>query len=167
MYKVVSIFALASLGAVMGATLLNGNNPADPNKQYFVQTATPEIAPKVTAITADDTGHFNVAALVNGSYTDMVADTGATLVVLTEDDAMRAGIEPGWLEFNTPVRTANGETMTARITLEDVQVGGITLHDVDALIARPGDLQVSLLGMSFIGRLRSFELKGDQLVLNY
>ena len=166
MYKVVSIFALASLGAVAGAMLVDGNNTADPDKRYFVQTAAPEAAPRITAITADGRGHFNVAALVNGSYTDMIADTGATLVVLTEDDAVRAGIEPGWLEFNTPVQTANGETMTARITLEDVQVGGITLRDVEALVARPGDLQKSLLGMSFIGRLRSFELKGDQLVLN-
>ena len=167
MYKVASIFALASLGAAAGAIIVDERKIADPDKSYFVQSAAPQPeTTRVTAITADRSGHFQVATLVNGIHVNMIADTGATLVVLTEEDALRSGIEPGWLDYNVPVQTANGQAMTARITLEEIRVGGIIVRDVDALVAEPGDLQKSLLGMSFIGKLHSFELKGDQLVLN-
>ena len=96
----------------------------------------------------------------------MLADTGATLVVLTAEDAERIGIDLEWLEFNTPVQTANGTTMTAKTILDDVSVGGIEIRDVNALVVRHGLLNHSLLGMSYLGALSKFEIKGDQLVLH-
>jgi len=122
-------------------------------------------AGRITAISADPNGHFSAAALVNGIHVDMLADTGATLVVLNDGDAERIGIDPGWLDFNAPVRTANGTVMAARIVLDTVRVGGIEVRDVDALVAPPGALARSLLGMSFIGAISRFELSGSQLVL--
>ena len=156
------------MGLAAGAIIMDeGKRQSAEEPVYAARTATsPNKHQKVTAITADRSGHFTVATLVNGIHVNMVADTGATLVVLTEDDARRAGIDPGWLTYDVPVSTANGQTHTARVTLDEIRVGSISLTDVEALIAKENDLSSSLLGMSFIGRLQRFELKGDQLVLH-
>jgi aspartyl protease family protein len=51
------------------------------------------------------------------------------------------------------------------VTLDKLAVGGITERSVQALIAQPGQLKVSLLGMSFLNRLESWEVRGDKLLL--
>ncbi len=119
----------------------------------------------VVAITAERGGQFSVSATVNGTYVEMIADTGATQVVLTDFDARRVGINTSELTYTVPVRTANGTTHTAAVRLDDVSVGAISISRVPALIARPDDLGTSLLGMSFLGSLSSFEIRGDQLIL--
>ena len=63
------------------------------------------------------------------------------------------------------VDTANGHARTAPVTLDRIVVGGIVERGVPALIAQPGQLKTSLLGMSFLNRLRSSEVRGDKLVL--
>ncbi|MCB1436306.1 MAG: TIGR02281 family clan AA aspartic protease [Rhodobiaceae bacterium] len=120
---------------------------------------------RIVAISANGSGQFSVSTLVNGLHVEMLADTGATLVVLTEDDARRAGVEMASLTYDTPVKTANGTSMTARVLLGEVAVGGIVQRKVEALVAPNEALGISLLGMSFIGKLARFELRGDQLVL--
>jgi aspartyl protease family protein len=95
----------------------------------------------------------------------MLADTGASLVVLSQADARRTGIDLGRLTYDVSVRTANGTSSAAHTVLDEVQVGGIRLRNVEALVAPPDALATSLLGMSFIGALTRFELRGDQLVL--
>jgi aspartyl protease family protein len=59
---------------------------------------------------ADANGHFLFKAAVNGRLADFVADTGATYVVITYDDAERLGLSPHTLDFSAPVQTANGVT---------------------------------------------------------
>lgn len=108
---------------------------------------------------------FNVTALVNGARVDFVADTGATQVVLTPDDARRAGFNTGTLRYTVKSRTANGTGLFARVRLDSVRVGSITLRNVSAMVARDGKLWKSLLGMSFLQRLSSFQFRGDTLVL--
>lgn len=110
-------------------------------------------------------GNFVAQARVNGSKTGMIVDTGASSVVLRPEDAYRAGVNVADLRYNVPVKTANGETFAARIRIESISVGGIRLRDVDALVTRPGMLHQSLLGMSFLSRLRSYEFTGDFLVM--
>ena len=121
--------------------------------------------PAVTAISAGRLGQFTAETLPNGVHVQMMADTGATVVTLTESDAQRIGFDMEWLEFNTPIRTANGSAMAARITLDSLSVGGIKMHDVSAIVVRAGLLEHSLLGMSFLGAISRFEIKGDQMVL--
>ncbi len=110
-------------------------------------------------------GHFIARVRVNNTPISMIVDTGASAVVLRPEDAYRAGVEVEDLRYAIPVQTANGETYAARVRLDSVSVGGIYLRRVDALITRPGTLHQSLLGMSFLRRLQSYEFRGDYLEL--
>jgi aspartyl protease family protein len=121
--------------------------------------------PRMVAISAMENGQFNVEALVNGTHVSMLADTGATLVVLTSEDAQRAGINLHALEFSVPLRTANGVTHGAIVELDEVDVGGIAVRRVEAVISQPGVLHHSLLGMSYLREIGTFELSGNQLIL--
>jgi aspartyl protease family protein len=110
-------------------------------------------------------GSFAVAAQVNGARIPMVLDTGASAVVLTQEAARAAGLPLEVLNYSVHVETANGRARAAPVTLDRVSVGGITERSVPALIAQPGQLHLSLLGMSFLNRLQSWEVHGDRLVL--
>jgi len=110
-------------------------------------------------------GNFQVTTQVNGARTSMILDTGASSVVLTYDAAKAAGLPLEVLSYSVPVDTANGRTRAAPVTLQTIAVGGIVERDVSALIAQPGQLRQSLLGMSFLNRLEGWEVRGDRLVL--
>ena len=111
---------------------------------------------------ADD-GHFYADAEINGTSIRALADTGASMVVLSEADAERAGINVGELNFTLVVSTANGQASAAEITLEEVRIGSIVRQDVRAAVSR--GLPVSLLGMSFFETLSKFSIESDELVL--
>ena len=110
-------------------------------------------------------GDFQVAAQVNGTRVAMVLDTGATAVVLTQEAAKIAGLPLEVLSYSVNVDTANGRTRAAAVTLDRLAVGEIVERSVPALIAQPGQLRVSLLGMSFLNRLESWEVRGDKLLM--
>jgi aspartyl protease family protein len=110
-------------------------------------------------------GSFAVAAQVNGARVEMVVDTGASAVVLTQEAAKAAGLPLEVLNYSVQVDTANGRTRAAPVTLDRLSVGSITERAVPALIAQAGQLRVSLLGMSFLDRLERWEVRGDRLSL--
>lgn len=110
-------------------------------------------------------GDFAVDARVNSAAVPMVLDTGASSVVLTTDAARDAGLPTAFLSYSVRVDTANGHTQAAPVTLDRVSIGGITERGVPALIAQPGQLKTSLLGMTFLNRLESWEVRGTRLVL--
>lgn len=110
-------------------------------------------------------GDFQVAAQVNGNRVAMVLDTGASAVVLTQEAAKAAGLPLDVLSYTVPVDTANGRTRAASVTLDRLSVGGIVERAVPALVAQPGQLRISLLGMSFLNRLESWEVRGDRLMM--
>jgi aspartyl protease family protein len=110
-------------------------------------------------------GHFFAAVKVNDKPVTMIVDTGASTIVLKPEDAKAAGIDPDALTYSVPVLTANGRAMAARVVLDRVGMGPIERTKVDALVAKQGALAQSLLGMSFLSRLRSYEFSGDFLTL--
>jgi aspartyl protease family protein len=110
-------------------------------------------------------GNFTVMGQINGARTAMVLDTGASAVVLTHEAARAAGLPIEVLKYSVNVETANGMARAAPVTLERVSVGGLTERSVPALVASPGALRTSLLGMSFLNRLESWEVRGDRLLL--
>ncbi len=110
-------------------------------------------------------GEFQVATQVNGARVPMVLDTGASAVVLTQDAAKAAGLPLEVLAYTVNIDTANGRTRAAAVTLERVAVGSIVERAVPALIAQPGTLKTSLLGMSFLSRLQGWEVRGDKVVM--
>jgi aspartyl protease family protein len=110
-------------------------------------------------------GHFEVRILANDAAVRALIDTGATTTVLTAQDAARAGIDVVALSYSWPVMTANGRAMAARARLDTLRIGPIERHDVTVLVAEPGLLEQSLLGMQFLSSLSSFEMRGDRLIL--
>jgi aspartyl protease family protein len=110
-------------------------------------------------------GEFQVATQVNGTRVPMVLDTGASAVVLTQDAAKAAGLPLEMLAYTVNIETANGRARAAAVTLDRLGVGTIVEHAVPALIAQPGQLKTSLLGMSFLNRLESYSVTSDKVVL--
>ena len=111
-------------------------------------------------------GEFSIAAKVDGARVTFLFDTGASMVVLTAADARKAGIDTRGLAFDVPVATANGSALAAEIRLDQVAVGPIVMRGVPALVARPGALEESLLGMSFLERLKSYTVERGRLILS-
>jgi len=110
-------------------------------------------------------GEFVVSAKVNNVPTSFLFDTGASAVVLRAQDARKMGVDTASLTYDVGVTTANGSAMAAETRLDELAVGPIVVHNVRALIARPGALGENLLGMSFLERLQSYSVERGRLVL--
>ncbi|MEJ2123832.1 MAG: TIGR02281 family clan AA aspartic protease [Alphaproteobacteria bacterium] len=110
-------------------------------------------------------GQFIAQASIDGQRVDMLIDTGASMVVLRYEDAKRLNLDMKKLKYTVPVHTANGSTFAARVRLREVFVDKVGLTQVEALVAKRGSLHQSLLGMSFLSRLRSYEFSRDRLEL--
>jgi aspartyl protease family protein len=113
----------------------------------------------------DGAGHFEVVAEVNGERIPMIFDTGATTVVLTTEDARRAGVDTAALNFSIPVSTANGVARAAAIRLDTIAVGGIARNRIPAMVAESGALDTSLLGMTYLETLESYTVSSNSLIL--
>jgi aspartyl protease family protein len=148
--------------AVKGLPLLQPDaQPAD------APAAIPATAVYGTAVTLDGNGagHFEANVRVNGATLRMLVDTGATAVALSAEDAERAAIHPFPGDFTVPIATANGTLMAARAEIADMSLGQIRMRDVTALVLPPGATRVSLLGMTFLRRLSSFQVTENRLIL--
>ncbi len=122
-------------------------------------------AERSVRIRTSDNGHFAATFHINGRPVDAMVDTGATMIALTFEDARAAGIHPSQADFRHAVSTANGTARVAAVTLESVAIDDIVVHDVRAVVAEPGRLNTTLLGMSFLGRLSGYEVRGGVLTL--
>lgn len=121
-------------------------------------------APASVRIRKMDDG-FVANAEINGQIVQMLVDSGAATVVLRQSDAEKAGIDVSHMTFDTPLKTANGTSYLAPVRLKTIHVGQLTIDDVEALVAKPGTLNESLLGMSFLRRLTSYQVAGDFITL--
>jgi aspartyl protease family protein len=124
-----------------------------------------DLGGRTVSLGADRGGHYTAGMEINGSRVNMLVDTGATTIALAATDAARAGQFPSQNDFRVRVSTANGIVLAAPVRLREVRLEGIVLRDVDALIMPPGNLSTSLLGMSFLKRLASFQIANGRLVL--
>jgi aspartyl protease family protein len=109
-------------------------------------------------------GHFYLDAEVNGTSVLFLVDTGATKISLTARDAARIGLELTPAHFIGTTYTANGPVAVAPLRLESVIVGPIAAYGVAAHVTM-GEMEGSLLGMSFLELLSSYEVRGDRLYL--
>ena len=110
-------------------------------------------------------GSFVVTGKANGREARFIFDTGASTVVLRAENAAALGIKTETLNYSIPVSTANGTALAASIVIERLAVGPITERNVRALVARTGVLHANLLGMTFLERLASYEVRGNRLIL--
>lgn len=158
-----AIAAVAAFAAAAADHLSDSRGPAQSSR-----AETPVYANGATSLAKSDDGHFWAEAMVaadqRGARVRFMVDTGASVVALTANDALRIGVDMDALRFDAPIRTAAGDTFGARVRLARVSVGGIELQDVDAMVMSDG-LAHSLLGMSFLGRLSRVEATPSSLIL--
>lgn len=117
-------------------------------------------------LAAGRNGHFYSTAHVNGSPIDILVDTGASFVSLTYEDARKIGLILSNNDFTMRMRTANGTTKAAPVVLDKVRIGDIVVRDVRASVGLPGTKHITLLGMSFLSKLKSVDLRGNSLILS-
>jgi aspartyl protease family protein len=119
----------------------------------------------VVTLRAGPHGHYRTSARLNGRPVDVLVDTGATNIGLTYEDARRAGIYVIASDFKYKTRTANGFGRIAVVQLDRVAIGNIEVRNVKATVAQPGKLHITLLGMSFMSKLRRAEMRNGLLIL--
>jgi aspartyl protease family protein len=165
----IMIFAalLVGLGAIM-AQMADRMTPA------LANTAAPKTAPVETSaqsgrrnlsIPRDARGHFQTEGRIEGQRIDFMIDTGASVVALNEKSAARFGFRPSRSDYNATVTTANGTIKAARTRLAMIDVGGLVVRDVDAMVLPDEALSENLLGLSFLSKLRRFEYANGKMVL--
>lgn len=109
-------------------------------------------------------GHFHAVVTINDVPVSFVIDTGASEIVLTAKDAARVGIDPAVLSYIGQARTANGVVRTAPVRLRSVVLGPFAQSDVRAVV-NEGEMDGSLLGMSWITQFARVEIARDRLTL--
>ena len=109
-------------------------------------------------------GHYWAEARIDGRAVRVLVDTGASVVALTREDALRLGLKLTPADFTRTVNTASGPARAAAVTLSSVSIASAEVHDVQALVVEAG-LEQSLLGMSYLGRLSAFEATPTALTL--
>jgi aspartyl protease family protein len=110
-------------------------------------------------------GEFAVRAKINNVQAPMLVDTGATSVVLTYETAKAIGLPLELLEYNVELETASGRTRAARLTLDRLAVGAVVERSVPALVVPRGQAKSNLLGLSFLDRLESWEVRNDRMTI--
>jgi aspartyl protease family protein len=109
-------------------------------------------------------GHFYADAMVNGAMVHFMVDTGATTIALTKADAQSAGVQFGSGEFTDQASGVNGEVGVKSVTLDRVAIGPVESHDVPAAVV-DGDLNISLLGQSWLRRVGTVTIEDDRMIL--
>ena len=116
-------------------------------------------------IPRDARGHFQTEGRIDGQRIGFMVDTGASVVALNETSAARFGLRPSRGDYNATVTTANGTIKAARTRIAMLDVGGLIVRDVDAMVLPDEALSENLLGLSFLSRLKRFEYANGQMVL--
>jgi aspartyl protease family protein len=165
------IFAAVMIGlGTFMAQLADRMTPASASPAPTASGAATVDAPAQAAshslsIPRDARGHFLTEGRINGQPIRLMVDTGASVVALNESTAARFGLFPSRGDFTANVTTANGTIKGARTRLAVVDVGGLVLRDVDAMVLPDEALSENLLGLSFLSRLKRFEYANGQMVL--
>lgn len=117
------------------------------------------------SIASDPRGHFQTEGRIEGQRIGFMVDTGASVIALNETSAARFGLRPSRADYNATVTTANGTIGAARTRLAMVDIGGLIVRDVDAMVLPDEALSENLLGLSFLSRLKRFEYANGRMVL--
>lgn len=116
-------------------------------------------------LAADESGHFNADFRLNGRIVQAMIDTGASTVAINRSTARRIGISLAASDFTVPVNTANGTTMGALATIERLEVGRVAVNGVQAVVLDDDALSGTLIGMSFLSRLKRYHVENHAMVL--
>lgn len=159
------LFAIAALGiaALVPKFYPSANNATVTTPARADTRSTVEAGHRATIAQASN-GHFETEVAIDGRRVDFMIDTGASMIALRERDANRLGIFPIPADYTALVSTANGNVKAARVSLRRVEVGNISVRDVQALVLPDEALGQNLLGMSFLSRV-NWSQKNGKLIL--
>lgn len=163
------LLVIGMLAATAGAVVAYGDPARISAAGNLVSTMLRKVAappPRSVQIPRTQNGDFMLHAKINGVKTPMIIDTGATSVVLTYETAKAAGLPLELLNYDVDVETAGGRARAARLTLDRLAVGKLVERSVPALVVPRGQMKANLLGMSFLNRLESWEVRADRLMLH-
>ena len=164
----IMIFAAVMIGlgtfmAQMADRMSSASATSAPHTTVAVATA--PAGSRSLNIPRDIRGHFQTEGRIDGQRIGFMIDTGASVVALNETSAARFGLRPSRSEYNATVTTANGTIKAARARIAMLEVGGLVVRDVDAMVLPDAALSENLLGLSFLSRLKRFEYANGQMVL--
>lgn len=159
--------AVVGIGAYLGTQMANETAMGVESTPGAAVAAAPAAAQagRVVALRGDSRGHFVTDVQANGRFLKVLVDTGASLVALPAAEARKAGLEPAPSAYTLRMQTANGIVRGAPVRIHELRIGPILVRDVEAVVLPDGALGTPLLGMSFLKRLASFEMRGGSLVL--
>jgi len=158
---------MAGLGtfmAQMASKMTPSPASATANPQAAVMTPS-QSGLRTLTIPRDARGHFATEGRIEGQRINFMVDTGATVIALNESSAARFGLRPTPGEYKANVTTANGTVKAAPTRLPMVEVGGLIVRDVEAMVLPDEALSENLLGLSFLSKLKRFEYANGQMVL--
>ena len=167
--RTIMIFAafMIGLGTIM-AQIADKMTPAlantAPRKTVAVETPAPS-GLRSLSIARDARGHFATEGRIDGQRIGFMVDTGASVIALNESSAARFGLRPSRGDYKATVTTANGTVKAAPTRLAMVDIGGIVVRDVDAMVLPDEALSENLLGLSFLSKLKRFEYANGKIVL--
>ncbi|MCV0395804.1 MAG: TIGR02281 family clan AA aspartic protease [Rhizobiaceae bacterium] len=154
------------------AYLIGADGPEAPREPARLDVAVTRMAPPEEAlhgskvrIEPDGRGHWTGEFRMNGTRIQGLVDTGATLVAINRSTAARLGIRPTAADFVHEVGTANGKARAAAVMIDEIEIGRIRVHDVQAVVLEDRALSVTLVGMSFLSKLRRFETDAGVLLM--
>ncbi len=153
-----AIWVFIFLGAIVAVGLWSDVRDTVLPRQSVMQDGAEVVVPM-----APD-GHYYLTLDLNGVPVRFVVDTGASEIVLSAADAARIGIDPASMVFSGRAYTANGMVQTAPVRIERMALGAVVDEGVRAVVNQ-GELDESLLGMSYLRRFDRLEISGGQLVL--
>ena len=165
---IVTIITLVAAGLVPRYFDRMAGHAAPPAPAAVKTVAPPpsfSAGPRTVVIERDGRGHFAIDGVVDGRRVGFMVDTGASVIALTQRDAGRLGYHPGLRDYISEVRTANGTVRAAPVKLDMVEVGGVMVRNVEAIVMPEDALSENLLGLSFLSRLRRFEYREGRLIL--
>jgi aspartyl protease family protein len=134
-------------------------------KKAFAVDTVGQSGSRSISIPRDARGHFQTEGRIDGQRIGFMIDTGASMIALNETSAARFGLRPSRGDYNATVTTANGTIKAARTRLAMVDIGGLVVRDVDAMVLPDEALSENLLGLSFLSKLKRFEYANGKMVL--
>lgn len=153
-----AVWGLIILGAVAAVGLWDDISRASMPYQASV------VGENTISVPRSRDGHYYLTLKVNDADVRFVVDTGATDIVLSRDDAVRAGVDVDTLDFLGRASTANGEVSTASVRLDRIALGPVEDRNVHAVVTS-GEMFGSLLGMGYLQHWGNISIAHDTLTL--
>lgn len=134
-------------------------------RKAFTAETVAQAGARILSIPRDARGHFETEGRIDGQRIAFMVDTGASVIALNESSAARFGLRPARGDYKATVTTANGTIKAASTRLAMVDIGGLVVRDVDAMVLPDEALSENLLGLSFLSKLKRFEYANGRMLL--